>query len=414
MERAFYNDGMDSVQKLAFLREDMALEVDETPAALPGASLPAEPLTLMGTDACPGTGQPETSGQDLNNLPIQMVALPGGKRVPLLKSLLTSACERNCYYCPFRSGRDMRRVTFKPDEMANLVVRLTNAQVIQGAFISSGIAGGGIRTEDRLIDTAEILRKKLHYRGYLHLKLMPGVEAAQIERAMQLADRVSVNLEAPNPKRLELLAPQKQLLDELLQPLRVVEQIRRTQPDHLGWKGRWPSSTTQFVVGAVGESDLELLQMVDYLYRKLHLARSYFSGFNPIQDTPFADRTATNPWREHRLYQASFLLRDYGFELEDLPFQKQGDLPLEVDPKQAWAAQNLSQAPLEINRAERQDLLKIPGVGPRGAQAILNARLHGSRLRSLEDLKAIGVYPSRAAPYILLDGVRPPVQLALF
>ena len=163
-----------------------------------------------------------------------MAALPNGKRAPLLKSLLTSACERNCYYCPFRAGRDTRRVTFKPDEMARTVVQLSEAQVIQGAFISSGIAGGGMRTQDRLIDTAEILRKKMNYRGYLHLKIMPGAEMAQIERAMQLADRVSVNLEAPNSSRLQLLAPQKDLMEELLQPLRMIEQIRRTRPGYHG------------------------------------------------------------------------------------------------------------------------------------------------------------------------------------
>lgn len=368
-------------------------------------------MTLAGTEACPATPQ-ETSS--VHGLPIQMAALPGGKRVPLLKSLLTSACERNCFYCPFRAGRDSRRVTFKPEEMAQTVMQLTQAKLIKGAFISSGIAGGGVRTQDRLIDTAEILRHKFHYSGYLHLKLMPGAEAAQIERAMQLADRVSVNLEAPNTRRLQLLAPQKDMIEELLQPLRVVEQIRLTQPAARGWLGRWPSSTTQFVVGAVGESDLELLQTVSYLYRKLRLARSYFSGFSPVTGTPFEDKTPTNPWRQHRLYQASFLLRDYGFEVEDLPFESEGVLPLEQDPKLVWARQNLSQAPVELNRAERHQLLKIPGIGPKGAQAILNARVRGGRLRSLEDLKALGIYTGRAAPYILLDGHHPPAQLELF
>jgi len=401
---------MDGMQKLAFIADDMSLEVDETIPAAPGSR-----LTLAGTDDCPMSSQrSKETRASTAGLPIHMAALPGGKRAPLLKSLLTSACERNCYYCPFRAGRDSRRVTFKPDEMAQMVVKLTQARVIQGAFISSGIAGGGLRTQDRLIATAEILRYKLHYRGYLHLKLMPGAETAQIKRAMQLADRVSVNLEAPNTRRLQLLAPQKDMLDELLRPLRVVEQIRKTQPGFLGWNGRWPSSTTQFVVGAVGESDLELLQTADYLYRKLHLSRSYFSGFSPVRDTPFEERTPTNPWRQHRLYQASFLLRDYGFEVEELPFQGTGDLPLEQDPKLIWACQNLSQAPVEINRAERQQLLKIPGIGPKGAQAILNARVRGGRLHSLEDLQALGIYARRAAPYILLDGFRPPAQLELF
>jgi predicted DNA-binding helix-hairpin-helix protein len=395
-ERAFYNEFMeetagDSFAKLAEIASDMRLEVDDNAGPAADASAP-----------CPA------------GLPIHMAALPGGKRVPLLKSLLTSACERNCYYCPFQAGRDTRRTTFKPDEMADLVVRLTDAKVIQGAFLSSGVAGGSVRTQDRLIAAAEILRYRRGYRGYLHLKLMPGAETAQIERAMQLADRVSVNLEAPNPHRLGLLAPQKVMLDELLQPLRVVEHIRRTQPAARGWKGRWPSSTTQFVVGAVGESDLELLQTVAYLYRKLRLARSYFSGFNPIRGTPFEDRAPIRPWRSHRLYQASYLLRDYGFELEDLPFEGEGALPLDIDPKQAWARQSLSQAPVEINHAEREELLKIPGIGPVGAQAILSARVNGGRLRSLEDLKALGVLAARAAPFILIDGRRPPVQMALF
>lgn len=404
---------MESLAKLALIADDMGLERDETTAAAPSAAYPVE-YSLAGTPACPGSGDGGKADTNTNGLPIHMAALPGGKRVPLLKSLLTSACERNCYYCPFRTGRDSRRVTFKPDELASLVVTLTQKKVIKGAFISSGIAGGGVRTQDRLIATAEILRRKYLYRGYLHLKLMPGAEHAQIERAMQLADRVSVNLEAPNPSRLSMLAPQKDMMEELFNPLRVVEHIRKTQPSYLGWNGRWPSSTTQFVVGAVGESDLELLQTVAYLYSKLHLARSYFSGFFPVRDTPFEDRTPTNPWREHRLYQASFLLRDYGFELEEMPFQNGGELPLEVDPKQAWANQNLSQAPLEINRAERHELLRIPGIGLHGAQTILNARVRGSRLRSIEDLKALGIYTSRATPYILLDGYRPPVQMSLF
>jgi predicted DNA-binding helix-hairpin-helix protein len=401
---------MDGIQKLAEIAENMRLETDDCAPAPPALSMAA-----LSSTACPGPAPAQArAGKPADGLPIHMAAMPGGKRIALLKSLLTSACERNCFYCPFRAGRDFNRTTFKPDELAQTVVQLTQARVIEGAFLSSGIAGGGMRTQDRLIDTAEILRTRLNYRGYLHLKLMPGVEQAQVERAMQLADRVSVNLEAPNTNRLEQLAPMKTFMEELLAPLRMVEQIRRSQPGFRGWNGRWPSSTTQFVVGAVGESDLELLQTVSYLYRKLRLARSYFSGFFPVQDTPFEERPPTNPWREHRLYQASFLLRDYNFELEDMPFDQEGQLPLEIDPKQAWASQNLSEAPVELNRAERQDLLRVPGIGLRGAQAILNARTRGGILRSLEDLKALGVWANRAAPFILLDGHRPAVQLSLF
>ncbi len=207
---------------------------------------------------------------------ISQAVLPNGQRMRLLKTLQTSACERNCYYCPFRAGRDFRRETFKPDEMASTFMALQRGGVAQGIFLSSGIAGGSIRTQDQLLASAEILRRKFNYQGYIHLKLMPGVEYAQVEQAMRLADRVSVNLEAPNSQRLELLAPRKVFMEELLQPLRWVEEIRRSQASTAGWKGRWPSSATQFVVGAVGENDLELLTTAAYLYQGLHLARLIF------------------------------------------------------------------------------------------------------------------------------------------
>ncbi|MGW8251343.1 MAG: hypothetical protein ACWGO1_11930, partial [Anaerolineales bacterium] len=337
--------------------------------------------------------------------------LPNGKRIRLLKSLLTSACERNCYYCPFRAGRDFRRATFKPEEFASLFMNLDRSGIAQGVFLSSGVAGGGIRTQDKLLDTADILRNRLGYRGYIHLKIMPGVERSQVERAMHLADRVSVNLEAPNTHRLGLLAPGKMFLDELLQPLRWVEEIRRSKPPYLAWNGRWPSSTTQFVVGAVGESDLELITTSQHLYQQQRLGRVYYSRFNPIPDTPLEDLPAASAQREHRLYQASFLLRDYGFETEELPFDSSGYLPLTVDPKLAWAKANLTERPVDINLADRHELLRIPGIGPKSALAIINAR----RSQTLKDISALyrmGINATRAAPFILLDGMRPVYQLS--
>jgi predicted DNA-binding helix-hairpin-helix protein len=339
--------------------------------------------------------------------------MPNGKRITLLKTLLTSACERNCYYCPFRAGRDFRRATLQPAEMASAFISLYRAGIVQGMFLSSGVAGGSLRTQDQILDTAEILRNKHHFKGYLHLKLMPGAEQAQVERAMQLANRVSLNLEAPNTQRLERLAPGKQFLEELIQPLRWVEQVRRHQPAQKSWNGCWPSLTTQFVVGAVGESDLELLSTTEALHRQLRLGRAYFSAFHPITDTPFENLPAESPTRELHLYQASFLLRDYGFSVEELPFDADGNLPLRADPKAIWAEQNLREKPVEVNRANRAELLRIPGIGPKGADAILRARRLG-RLKCLEDLHKIGVHPARATAYILLDGKRPAHQLALW
>jgi predicted DNA-binding helix-hairpin-helix protein len=339
--------------------------------------------------------------------------LPNGKQIKLLKTLLTSACERNCNYCPFRAGRDFRRATLKSDQMAGVFSDLHRAGIAEGIFLSSGITGGSIRTQDQLIATAEILRFKRQFRGYLHLKLMPGAEQAQVERAMQLADRVSLNLEAPNTRRLEMLAPRKAFLEELLQPMRWVDEIRRTRSGRLGWNQHWPSMTTQFVVGAVGESDLEILSTTAYLHKNLHLARAYFSAFNPVADTPFENMPPTAPVRQQRLYQASFLIRDYGFDLEEMPFTLSGDLPTEVDPKTAWAEQHLRDEPFEINRATRHELLRVPGIGPKSAEAILSARRHGT-LRSEEDLHKIGVNPTRAIPFILLDGRSPGRQLKLW
>jgi predicted DNA-binding helix-hairpin-helix protein len=282
----------------------------------------------------------------------------------------------------------------------------------EGIFLSSGVAGGGVCTQDGLLDTADILRHKLGFKGYIHLKIMPGAEKAQVERAMQLADRVSVNLEAPNTERLARLAPHKTFLEELLQPLKWVDEIRREQPAYKGWNGRWPSTVTQYVVGGSDESDLELLTTTQWLHKNVRLKRAYFSAFSPIRDTPLENKAPTDPLREHRLYQASFLLRDYGFDLEELPFAQGGDLPLPTDPKLAWAQANLIERPLEINRADRSQLLRIPGIGPKGANAILRARRQ-SKLRSLSVLKKLGVIAERAAPYILLDGQRAPTQLAL-
>jgi predicted DNA-binding helix-hairpin-helix protein len=339
--------------------------------------------------------------------------LPNGKQILLLKTLLSSACERDCYYCPFRAGRDFRRATFKPQEFAELFMKLHQAKAAEGIFLSSGIAAGGSNTQNKILDTAEILRHKLGYRGYMHLKIMPGAERGQVERTMQLADRVSVNLEAPNTERLARLAPHKTFLEELLQPLKWVEEIRRSQPAYRFWNGRHPSAVTQFVAGGADESDLELLTTTDWLMRNVRLKRAYFSAFHPIRDTPLENKPAVDPLREHRLYQASFLLRDYGFDLEEMPFTSDGNLPLPADPKLAWAQMNLAGRPLEVNRAEKSQLLRVPGIGLRGAEAILSARRSG-RLRDLASLRKLGVVVARAAPFLLLDGKRPASQLALF
>ncbi len=338
---------------------------------------------------------------------ISHVVSPHNRRMPVLKAMTTTVCERNCGYCGFRNGRDVHRVSFTPDALADGFYRLYQAGLVEGLFLSAGVVRDGVPTQDKIIATGEILRKRYHFRGYLHLKVMPGAEYDQVVRTIQLADRVSVNLEAPNAHRLSHIAPQKKFADELVQRLQWIERVRRE------CGGYGPSSTTQFVVGPAGESDLELLQTTQLLHQQMGLARAYFMAFNPVVDTPLEDREPTPLLRQHRLYQSSFLLRDYGFDVEELPFGPDGNLPLREDPKTTWARGQLQRQPVEINRAERAELLRVPGIGLRGADRIIRERRRGT-LRQLEQLQKMGVRAEWAAPFVLLDGRRPLKQLGLW
>jgi len=344
--------------------------------------------------------------------PVTHAQLPNGKTIPLLKTMQTSVCERDCNYCCFRAGRDTPRANLTPDELASVVVKLSRAGIAKGIFLSSGITGGGVRTQDRIIATAELLRNKYHYQEYIHLKIMPGAEKDQILRAMQLADRVSINLEGPNETSLSKLAPHKIFFNELLKPLQMIEEIRKNRPPHLAWKNVWPSSCTQFVVGAVGETDLDLLQTTVKLRSNFNITRAYYSRFSPIIDTPFENLPPVNAWRHHRLYQTFYLLRDYQFDLEDIQFNPSGNLDLEKDPKLAWAENHLLENPIEINNSDYAQLLKIPGIGPVTAKNILNILPYG-KIRDINALRQCGVPISRASRFILMDGHRPAYQPGL-
>ncbi|MBA3868142.1 MAG: radical SAM protein [Anaerolineae bacterium] len=358
----------------------------------------------------PAGDQPQTElsrKRLLRDLPcVSNVSTPTGPKA-IMKTMMTTACERNCHYCPFRAGRGKtQRVTFKPDEMAASFDQLQRAKTVDGIFLSSGIIKGSITTQDKILDTIEIIRHKYQYKGYVHLKIMPGAEYDQLYRAMQLADRVSINLEGPTQDRLTALAPKKDFNGELLQRLAWAHQIRQT--------GIRASTVTQFVVGAVGDTDVELLSLSERLYHQMGISRAYYSAFNPVIDTPFENLPSTLPVREFRLYQSSFLLRDYGWSVEELPFEQSGNLRLDVDPKRAWAEAHLSHAPIEIMRATREQLMRIPGIGPKAADSILKARRSG-HLTDLSHLRALGIRaPEQAAPFILLDGHQPAVQLSLF
>jgi len=384
-----YNTIMSDLERLELLTRQMHLE--------PAEDCQAGPLP-------PG-------GQEV--ITVKAAQMPNGQKIRLLKTLLSSYCENNCTYCPFRAQRDFRRAAFTPDDFARLFMSLHERGFVEGIFLSSSILHGAVKSQDLLLDTTSILRNRYHYRGYLHLKIMPGAEQAQVEQAMLLADRLSVNLEAPHAGALSFLAPRKDLQKDLINPLLWIERIRREKPAHLSWNGKWPSSTTQYVVGAAGETDLDLLHTTRSLFQDAGITRAYFSSFNPIEKTPLENLPPSPPLREVRLYQAFFLLRDYGFSENELVIGADGNLPLDQDPKFAWASQNLSHDPLEINTATRSQLLRVPGIGPINADRIITLRRQDP-LKSIGVLQKSRVISEKSSPFILVNGKSPARQLSFF
>jgi predicted DNA-binding helix-hairpin-helix protein len=351
--------------------------------------------------------------KQMNAVSITNAQLPNGKQISLLKTMITSVCEKNCNYCPFHSNRNYHRTTLTSEEMAKTFIALHRSGVVKGLFLSSGIAGGGIRSMDRLIDCADLLRNKYQFRGYLHLKILPGCEKAQVERIMELADRVSINLEAPNANYLRLLAPEKSFSNELIPPLQWVNQIRNERPITNYRNKKQPSLVTQFVVGAVKDSDIDVLKTTAQLHTDFKISRAYFSIFTPIPDTPFENHPPVPRSRKYRLYQASFLIRDYGFDITDLHFDNKGNLDTELDPKMYWANSHLQNNPIEINTAQKEELLRVPGIGQKAVQSILIHR-RTIRFQSIQDLYKIGIKTTKPLPYIMLNGKRPIYQQKLF
>ena len=370
-----------------------------------------------GDDREAGTATP---GPDRAASPIGIVPvrLPGGGTTPLMRVMLTNACSLACGYCATWCGRRMKRTSVSPEEMARGFMTLHRKGRAQGLFLTSGVPGRPVKAMDRLLAAAELLREREGYHGYLHLKLLPGAEPAQVERAAQLADRLSVNLEAPTDEHLARLAPEKRLAGDLLPKLLQAGALWRSGRLEPGPDRPVPAgTTTQFVVGGGGERDREILGLVARLEGERLLHHAHFSAFQPVADTPMEGAPATPMTREFRLYQAEHLLRQYGFALEELPFDPDGDLPLDRDPKLAWALGHPEWFPVEVLRADLGQLLRVPGIGPTTARRVVVER-RWVVLRGLADLRRLGVQTPRAASFLTLRGRRlgfgqPPAQLGL-
>ncbi len=320
---------------------------------------------------------------------------PKGK-VPILKLMQTTMCDKNCVYCAFRRDRDETvRIALKPEEVARGFMELYKAGKVKGLFLSSGIFGNPDFTMERMIDTAKILREKYEFKGYIHLKLMPGASLQSVEEAVKLANRVSINLETSKEERLKGIAKGKSILQDMLPKIEYVDRLIREQ------KGK--SQISQMMVGVGDEKDEEIIRVVDYLNRRFRLSRVYFSAFFPVKGTPLENRPAENPLREYRLYQIDFLIREYGFSFEDLkPVLLDGNLPLNRDPKTAWAEVNRHLFPVEINTASYSMLIRVPGIGKETAKEIIRRRRE-KRLTSIQDLKGIRNL-SKILNYITLNG----------
>lgn len=319
-----------------------------------------------------------------------------GSCVRLFKVLQSNACEGNCFYCANRKDRDFQRINFSPDELARLFIQYYRKRLVDGLFLSSAIYGSANQSEEKMLTTLRLLRYKYGYGGYIHYKVLPGTDEALIKAAAHLTDRLSINLEAPNEKYLAQLSPTKKFTSDLMGGLAKIARLNQEKPLKAG-------VTTQLVVGAAKETDREILSLSDKLYQNYKLWRVYYSAFMPIIDTPLEGMPSCPPLREYRLYQADFLLRKYGFTPEELPFEKDGNLPQEYDPKLAWALKNKDKFPLKVNKADFSELLRVPGIGRISARRIVESRKL-EKFSRLDQLKPTGAVIGRARNFLTFEG----------
>jgi len=320
-----------------------------------------------------------------------------GRCIPLLKVLLTNFCINDCAYCLNRKRNDIPRTIILPDELSRIVYEFYRKKQIEGVFLSSGIIGNPRKTMDMMITTAKFLRTKYQFKGYIHLKIVPDSDEASIEEAIKLADRVSINLELPTDKSLSLIAPEKNLHSIL----KTVEKINSIIEN----KGKTiQSQTTQLIVGATSDTDFQVLKLTENLYKNnSKLKRVYYSAYMPVNDDPRLPQLSKPPLiREHRLYQADWLIRYYGFQVEEIVSEEKPLLDEKIDPKLDWALRNIFLFPVEIQQAPPETLLRVPGIGLTSVKRILKIRKTSTL--TLKGLKNLGVVIRRAMHFITIDG----------
>lgn len=327
-----------------------------------------------------------------------------GRCVSLLKILLTNHCIFDCAYCVSRKSNDIKRAAFTVQEVVDLTINFYRRNYIEGLFLSSGIFKDADYTMERLVRIAKKLRTEHNFNGYIHLKSIPGASDELMNEAGLYADRLSVNLEMPTEAGLKLLAPDKNQAD-MIKPMGYLKNaiIQRTEEKKLFKKAPIfapAGQSTQVIIGATPENDSEVLQAANYFYKNFNLKRVYYSGYVPVlADKRLPALNTTVPMvRENRLYQADWLMRFYGFNVNEIVNTQQPHLDLDIDPKLGWAIRNMHAFPIDVNKADLQMILRVPGIGLLSAQKIVSARVFGKL--NWDQLKKMGVSINRAKYFI--------------
>ncbi len=331
-----------------------------------------------------------------------------GRCISLLKILLSNDCVYDCIYCVNRRSADFKRAEFSPEELVSIVMNFYRRNYIEGLFISSAVKVSPNYTMERMLEVVKILREREKFNGYIHMKGIPNADVALIHKAGLYVDRMSMNLEIPSEKTLKLIAPQKDKL-EILKPMDYLkDKIIEYKEDYKYSRHKKlfvpAGQTTQFMIGATNDTDYDVIRESENLYESKKMKRVYYSSYIPVvKDNPLLPSQNNFAFlREHRLYQADWLLRFYNFKSSEILNEFQNTLDLELDPKCAWAIRNFHKFPIEINKASYHDLLRIPGVGVLSARKIMAARRFSNL--SFDNLKAMGIVLKRAKYFITCSG----------
>jgi predicted DNA-binding helix-hairpin-helix protein len=367
-------------------------------------------LKILSTDsqydlacAC-GTTDQEHRYRGADGKWLYPVSMPNGGTSILLKTLLSNSCANDCKYCPLRRDSNIRRCSLSPDETARAFMHYLMHRNIYGLFLSSGVTGSSDQTMERLNAVASILRRTHRFKGYIHLKIIPGASDAAIREAVSLASAISLNIETPGAAHFRKLSGRKLFMEDIIRPLKLMARLTARGEPYARVK-----TTTQFVVGASDETDSEIVRYMFGLYDRLHMRRIYFSAYQAGLGAPDipgelsgAPAPAERLMREHRLYQVDFLVRKYGFKADDFIFDARHNLDLNKDPKECWAERHPDFYPVNVNRADRETLLRVPGFGPLTVSRILGQRPQG-RLSSLQSLNLRRNCMQKALSFIRFD-----------